>query len=152
MQSIPSSPHRLLKVVGLLVLLAFAPVSIAEVFKCVDAVTGKMAFTDHACPNNQPGQHHSVGDTNSDSGYDSDATSRAEVNRNIGESEHRQNWQGHNAVVANQYKSDKHDREARRNQVVPHDENDLGIHQSRDPDYDNDTNNNSDDVYKRVTN
>jgi hypothetical protein len=87
------------KVVGPLVLLtlSFTPVSVAEIFKCVDEATGNLAFTDQACPNDQSGNHLPVGSTNFDGGFKSSAPALAPKKREAEESELLQNWQTHNA-------------------------------------------------------
>ena len=53
-------------------LLAISPSALAEVYKCVDEATGKMTFTDSACPDKGTGDYVPVGPANSDSGYESD--------------------------------------------------------------------------------
>lgn len=50
----------------LLVSLSFAGNSLAEISKCVDPATGKVSFTDHACPDKTPGYHQPIGSTNID--------------------------------------------------------------------------------------
>lgn len=58
----------LIRVVGLLLLLAIAGGSSAGIYKCVDEATGEIAFTDKDCPDKTPGNYHPIGYTNSDSG------------------------------------------------------------------------------------
>jgi len=65
------------KLIGFLAILAIAPDSTGDVFKCVDKSTGKMTFTDHACPNDQLGQTQGVRPANSDSGYDGKVARKA---------------------------------------------------------------------------
>ncbi len=45
----------------------------AEVFKCIDEATGKMTFTDVACPDKGTGDYVPVKSANGDSGYPSAA-------------------------------------------------------------------------------
>ena len=54
-----------------LCLLLFVPFASAEIYKCVDEVTGKMTFTDTACPDKTAGGYVPVGTANRDSGYTS---------------------------------------------------------------------------------
>jgi len=89
------------KVAGPLVLLnlSFTPVSVAEIFKCVDEATGKLAFTDQACPNDQSGKHQPVGSRNFDGGFNSSAAALARQRREAEESELLQDWQTHNSEL-----------------------------------------------------
>lgn len=50
-------------------LLVISPSALAEVFKCVDATTGKVTFTDVACPDKGSGDYVHVRPTNVDAGY-----------------------------------------------------------------------------------
>jgi len=52
-------------------LITFSPGSLGQVFKCVDEATGKMTFTDTACPDKGTGDYIPVAPTNADSGYSS---------------------------------------------------------------------------------
>ncbi len=80
-----------------LLTLSFTPLSVAEVFKCVDEATGELAFTDQACPNDQSGKHQPIGSTNFDGGFNSSTPALARKRREAEESELLQNWQTHNA-------------------------------------------------------
>jgi hypothetical protein len=63
---------RYLIIVGLLL----SPYATAEIYKCVDPVSGRMSFTDKACEEQAPGEHVPVDPTNFDSGPKKQAGNR----------------------------------------------------------------------------
>ena len=69
-------PNNFHKLFCLATFLTLAPHSAAEVFKCVDKSTGKVSFTDQACPNDQQGESQNVRPANDDSGYETKVTSQ----------------------------------------------------------------------------
>jgi Domain of unknown function (DUF4124) len=106
------------KTISLLVLLSICTTASAEVFKCVDKATGKMSFTDKACPNSQPGSHQAVSSTNGDSGYNGQAVAAAKERRELDQEKFRDDWQSHNTDVSSKQASEKakRDRERAKNQ------------------------------------
>lgn len=66
MQILSSPAKRYLNTTILLASLCVAGNAIAEISRCVDSVTGKVSFTDQACPDKTPGNHQAIGSTNID--------------------------------------------------------------------------------------
>ena len=66
MQILSSPAKSYLSKAILLLALCIAGNSTAEISRCVDSVTGKVSFTDQACPDKTPGNHQPVGSTNID--------------------------------------------------------------------------------------
>ena len=60
------APTTLVKVVFFLIFWGISQSSFTEVFKCLDESTGKLTFTDQACPDNKPGAYQPVDSTNID--------------------------------------------------------------------------------------
>lgn len=118
MRTIHYSSMLFFKTAALLGLLSFSVGSPAEVFKCVDKATGKMAFTDKACPDNTTGDYLPVGKTNSDAGYDSNATSREKQIRNAADNANRSKWQQHNSQVSNEAQETREQKEGERNSKI----------------------------------
>ena len=66
MQILSSPAKCYLSKAILLLALCFTGNSMAEISRCVDSITGKVSFTDQACPDKTPGNHQAVGSTNID--------------------------------------------------------------------------------------
>lgn len=62
---------RLMPALLVVVLLTITPSARAQIFKCLDGVTGKITFTDVACPDKGTGDYIPVELANGDSGYPS---------------------------------------------------------------------------------
>jgi hypothetical protein len=93
------------QIVSLLAALSMAPDAFAEIFKCVDKATGKVAFTDHACPDDTPGKSQPVGSTNVDT--DSGAPNKAgtQTVRKESPSTGRHQWVDRAVGAGNQQKT-----------------------------------------------
>jgi len=63
-----SAMKKLAKISWVLALFVFSPASVADVFRCVDEATGKVAFTDKDCPDKTAGVYIPVKPANADSG------------------------------------------------------------------------------------
>ena len=113
------------KSISLAVLLAIAPSSFAEIFKCIDKTTGKMAFTDQACPDDTSGAYQAVGSTNMDSGFDEADAARRQNARKKEADEFRRGWTSHNKEVAAEAKREI--RQRARDQEERTDESERGI-------------------------
>lgn len=88
----------------LLVILSIAPDSFAEIFKCVDETTGKIAFTDHACPDDTPGEYQPTGTTNADTRSASPNRAGSGALRNEKGPTGSQKWVGRAKEVGTQQK------------------------------------------------
>jgi hypothetical protein len=111
-------------------------ISVAEVsmYKCVDDATGTLVFTDKACANDRPGENHRVTSTNSDSGYDPQATRKVMQRGLAAQAEFQSDWQGYNKTVGSKKQGEQARRDGHRNQVVSRNAND--IYDARARDYD----------------
>ena len=94
--------------IGILLLPFYAA---AEVFKCRDEATGKITFTDTACPDKGTGDYVPVGQANSDSGYTSGrARQRQQADRQRAEEANAQRWVDEADAVAESDRVEAHEK------------------------------------------
>ena len=94
------SPKHFSRLVSFLLMLVIAPTSLAEVYKCVHEVTGRVSFSDKDCPNKTAGKSISVGNTNSDFVYEKSAEEKLREKHERQEAEYQKAWRERNEQAA----------------------------------------------------
>jgi hypothetical protein len=105
MQNRTFSLSKLFQILSLLAALPMAPDAFAEIFKCVDKATGKTVFTDHACPDDTPGEAQAIGSTNVDTNSGAPNKAGTPSPREVSPSTGRHQWVDRAAEAGNQQKT-----------------------------------------------
>ena len=89
-------PKQIFYLASSLLMLAVAAKPLADVYKCVHEVTGRITFSDKICPNNTAGEPISVGNTNSDFKYERSAEEKLREKHDRQEAEYQKAWRERN--------------------------------------------------------